>query len=58
VALGLRLFGEDQLRGFGTAYALAGHFADDLGGGEDFFLWFARHDGWLRDLNLLLRIHS
>jgi hypothetical protein len=43
VALGLCLLGGDEARGFGTAYAFAGHFADDLGSGEDFFLWLARH---------------
>jgi hypothetical protein len=43
VALGLGLFRGDKAGGFGDAYALAGHFADYLGGGEDFLLWFARH---------------
>jgi len=43
VSLGLRLLRGDEARGFGTSDAFAGHFADDLGGGEDFFLALARH---------------
>ena len=41
--LRLRLLRADELGWFGTADAFAGHFADDLGGGEDFFLALARH---------------
>lgn len=45
MALGLGFLGGDEAGGSGTTYALAGHFANYLGGGEDLFLWLARHGG-------------
>lgn len=52
VPLGLCLFRGDETGWFGSAYALAGHFADDLRSGKDFFLWLARH-GSAPDIQIL-----
>lgn len=40
---GLVFFGADKLGGSGASYAFTGHFADDFGSGEHFFLALARH---------------